>query len=135
MMMLSGLLEVLLRGVGLCMLFKMLPCFLGGWDSGWVGVHPASLTAEDVCQWPYSVAVLANFVAFLSTLHWPDSGADLGVGGVSYVELLILCELWAGERLVLASESAAWAPNFQCRLFLLVQALIFGALAGSWWDA
>ena len=26
---------------------------------------------------------------------------DLGVGGISYVELLILCELWAGERLVL----------------------------------
>ena len=26
---------------------------------------------------------------------------DLGVGGVSIVELLILCELWAGERLSL----------------------------------
>ena len=26
---------------------------------------------------------------------------DLGVGGVSYVELLILYELWAGERLSL----------------------------------
>ena len=33
-------------------------------------------------------------VAFLSTLHWPDSGADF-----SHVELLILHELWAGERL------------------------------------
>ena len=28
-------------------------------------------------------------------------GADLGVGGVSYVELLIIYELWAGERLTL----------------------------------
>ena len=36
---------------------------------------------------------------FLSTLHWPASGADLGVGRVSYVELLTLHELWAGERL------------------------------------
>ena len=26
---------------------------------------------------------------------------DLGVGGISHVELLILCELWAGERLSL----------------------------------
>ena len=26
--------------------------------------------------------------------------ADLGVGGVSFVEILILYELWAGERLV-----------------------------------
>ena len=25
---------------------------------------------------------------------------DLGIGGVSYLELLILYELWAGERLV-----------------------------------
>ena len=28
-------------------------------------------------------------------------GADFGVGGVSYVEMLILYELWAGERLAL----------------------------------
>ena len=28
-------------------------------------------------------------------------GSDLGVGGISYVELLILYELWAGERLSL----------------------------------
>ena len=31
-------------------------------------------------------------------------GADLGIGGVSYVELLILYELWVGERL--SSEKA-----------------------------
>ena len=30
----------------------------------------------------------------------PADGADLGVGGVSYVEMLILYEPWAGERLV-----------------------------------
>ena len=40
-------------------------------------------------------------VVFLYTLHWPQGGADLGVGGVSYVELLILHELWVGERLSL----------------------------------
>ena len=39
--------------------------------------------------------------AFLGTLHWPAAGADLSVGGVSYVEMLTSYELWAGERLVL----------------------------------
>ena len=38
---------------------------------------------------------------FLGSLHWPAGGLDLGLGGVSYVELLILYELWAGERLSL----------------------------------
>ena len=39
-----------------------------------------------------------NGSLFLKTLHWPVGDLDLGVGGVSYVELLILYELWAGER-------------------------------------
>ena len=34
----------------------------------------------------------------MGSLHWPAGGLNLGVGGVSYVELLILYELWAGER-------------------------------------
>ena len=38
---------------------------------------------------------------FLGTLHWPADGVDLGVGDISYVELLTLFELWAGERLTL----------------------------------
>ena len=33
-------------------------------------------------------------------LHY-TGGIDLGVGGISYVELLMLYELWAGERLTL----------------------------------
>ena len=37
----------------------------------------------------------------MNGLHWPAGGLDLGVGGVSYVELLIMYELWAGERLSL----------------------------------
>ena len=41
------------------------------------------------------------FVPFLSSLHWPSTVDDLGVGGVLFVELLILYERWAGERLVL----------------------------------
>ena len=44
---------------------------------------------------------MVKWVSFLNTLHWPVGSLDLGVGGVSYVELLILYELWAGERLSL----------------------------------
>ena len=40
---------------------------------------------------------LGFWLTFFS-LHWPVGDLDLGVGGVSYVELLILYELWAGER-------------------------------------
>ena len=45
--------------------------------------------------------MLVKWVSFLSSLHWPAGECDLGVGGVSYVELLILYELWPGERLEL----------------------------------
>ena len=40
-------------------------------------------------------------MAFLGTVHWHSGGLDLGVVGVSYVELLILDEPLAGERLSL----------------------------------
>ena len=45
--------------------------------------------------------LLVKWVSFLNSLHWPIGDLDLGVGGISYVELLILYELWAGERLCL----------------------------------
>ena len=32
-------------------------------------------------------------------MHWPQGDVSLGVGGVSFVEVLILYELWAGVRL------------------------------------
>ena len=69
------------------------------WESGSVCVLPTSINAGDVGLWPYSAGALVKLAAFVGTLHWPASGADLGVGGVSYVELLVLYELWAGERL------------------------------------
>ena len=31
----------------------------------------------------------------MGSLHWPSAGGDLGPGGISNVELLILYELWA----------------------------------------
>ena len=76
----------------------LLPCPLHLWDSGWVSVPPVIVTAEDICLWPYSVEILVKLVTFLGSLHWPSAGADLGPGCISNVELLILYELWTGER-------------------------------------
>ena len=50
---------------------------------------------------------LGKRAAFLGSLHWPAGGTDLGVGGVSYVAVLILYELWAGERLAMLVLIAA----------------------------
>ena len=49
---------------------------------------------------PVHLVSWSNGLPFWAHIHWPAGGADLGVGGVSCVELLILYELWAGERLV-----------------------------------
>ena len=55
--------------------------------------------ADDIALWPYTPGLLVKWVSFLNSLRWPVGDLDLGVGGFSYVELLILYELWAGERL------------------------------------
>ena len=60
-----------------------------------------AICVDDIAHWPYTPGLLVKWVAFIGTLHWPVAGADLGVGGISYVELLILYELWAGERVSL----------------------------------
>ena len=101
----------------------------GLWDSDWVNILASAICAAYVALWPETPGLLVKWVTFLASLHWPGGGLDLGVGGISYVELLILYELWAGERLSL--EKATPRVQFQCRLFRLVQALIFGAHAVS----
>ena len=58
--------------------------------SDWISVPPVVVSAAGICLWPYSVDVLIKLVTFLSSLHWPSDGGDLGPGGISYVELLIL---------------------------------------------
>ena len=68
--------------------------------SGLLGPSVA-FCADDIAHWPYTPGLLVKWVSFLGSLHWPVGEENLGVGGISYVELLILHELWAGERLVL----------------------------------
>ena len=54
----------------------------------------------DVAAWPCSVGILCKLTAFLGTLHWLVGAEDTGHFGVSYLELLILFEQWAGHRLL-----------------------------------
>ena len=79
----------------------MLPGPPGILDSEWINVPASAIGADDVANWPYTTGLLVDWVAFLGSPHWPAGGSDLVVGGISYVELLILYELWADERLSL----------------------------------
>ena len=69
--------------------------------SEWVNILASAICADDVTHWPKTPGLWVNWVSFLGSLHWPAGGLDLGVGGISYLEILILYELWAGERLSL----------------------------------
>ena len=82
--------------------FAWVPGPVGLWRHGSVGWPCIEVGDVDVGFWPYSVGLLVKLCSFLSSLHWPSTVSDLGVGGVSFVELLILYEheRWAGERLV-----------------------------------
>ena len=85
------------RGVGN---FARLPGPVRLWTSDWYQLPIACISEGDVAAWPFSVGLLVKFVHFLGSLHWPRGAGDLGVGGISYLELLLLYEKWAGERLV-----------------------------------
>ena len=66
---------------------------------------------------------------FLGTLHWPASSFEFGVGGVSFVELLILYEQWAGERLCL---EVAIPKSRRVGRPISVSAVLFGPGIDIW---
>ena len=66
----------------------------------WFQVHGGCISGADIAAWPYHVGILCKFTAFLGSLHWPVDAVDLGHFGVSFFELLILFEQWAGHRLL-----------------------------------
>ena len=122
-----GLLDLFSKGEGWFLLCVIVSCCL---DLRLFG----PLTAEEVGAWPYSVGILVKWVAFLGTSHWSADRADLWVGGVSCVEMLLFISyglvrglFWRMFFLGIGDRDA----QFQCRLFLWVQALIFGAHAVS----
>ena len=73
----------------------------GIWGSEWFQILAIAICAEDIALWPKTPGLLVKWVSFSGSLHWPAGGLNLGVGGISHVELLILYELWARERLSL----------------------------------
>ena len=74
-----------------------LPEFL---HNSWIQVDAGHITCADISAWPKSVGILVRFTSFLGTLHWRSGSVDLGHFGVSFLELLILFEHWAGHRLL-----------------------------------
>ena len=82
--------------------FAKLPGLASLWTSDWYRMPVACIGDDDIASWPFSVGLLLKIVHFLGSLHWPRGAEDLVVGGVSYLELLILYEKWA-ERLVIES--------------------------------
>ena len=59
----------------------------GIWCSELYQVPAAIVSDEDVALWPYTPGHLVKWISFLNSLHWLVGDLDLGVGGVSYVEL------------------------------------------------
>ena len=82
-------------------------------DGGWVNFPASAFSGDDIACWPYTPGLLVKWVSFLGSLHWPAGGLDLGVGGISYVELLILYEFLAGERLSLEKPHPRYHPGRQ----------------------
>ena len=75
-----------------------LPVPPGVCTSEWVSLPVSAICAEDITHWPFTPGLLVKLVSFFFSLHWPAGGLDLGVVGISNVELLILYEHRAGER-------------------------------------
>ena len=98
------LLVLSLRGFGWFMRFETGPCcpdhLLSGSLNGSACLLLLSVLMTLVIG-PFLLVFWLSGLLFWATLHWPVGGVNLGVGGISYVELLILYELWAGERLSL----------------------------------
>ena len=69
-------------------------------NRSWVQVDAGHITGADIAAWPHSVSILIRFTSFLNTLHWSSGSVDLGHLGISFLELSILFEQWAGHRLL-----------------------------------
>ena len=102
----------------------------GIWDGKWGVVAATHISCQDIELWPHSVSMLVKWVAFLKTLHWPRILESV-VSLMWSCSLFMSCGLvrgWFWKRLFLGT--AGRVAQFQCWRFLLVQALIFGDLAG-----
>ena len=77
------------------------------WDGAWQNWPMFGATAADLAFWLFSVGNLLMLVWFCTQTHWLAEVVDLGVGGVSCVELVIMHELAYQERLRQGKDSFA----------------------------
>ena len=92
--------KVRMLGIRVNVDLASLPGPPGFLHSSWVQVDSGHIAGSDIAAWPYSVGILVKFTSFLATLHWPSGTEDFGHLGISFLELLILFEQWAGHRLL-----------------------------------
>ena len=59
------------------------------WGFSWVGVCRNTIDAADVAACPFSASMSVKVVSLLDTLQWPFDADNLGVGGISFVEVFI----------------------------------------------
>ena len=64
------------------------------WTGSWIRWPTIVISGDDLERWPFSPCALVKLAAFLSSLSWPGEVSDLGPGGISSFELLILYERW-----------------------------------------
>ena len=82
------------------------------WISSSITVDSCPFTDGDAGAWPFSVHILLQLAAFVSTLRWPEELNVMGMLGVSYVEMLILFERWVGHRLLPEKTNACKPPGW-----------------------
>ena len=81
-------------------------------SSTWYTLNSLPKTQDDVAVWPYSVDILLVISSFLASLHWPQGTPDLGKFGISYFELLLMFEVYTGQRL---HTEKAFRPHLRPR--------------------
>ena len=85
---------------GLMLILLHFLALLGFLNNFGVQIDAGHISGADTSVWLYIVGILVRFTSFLGTLHWPSGSVDLGHFGISFLELLILFEQWAGHRLL-----------------------------------
>ena len=108
------------------------PAFLTG---PWMQVHGVVSLLLILLLLPCSVGILCKFTAFLGSLHCPVDNMDMGHFGVSYLEVLILFEQWAGHRLLSEKVTRPHVMGlivpFRFPLFLCQRELKFDMVVSS----
>ena len=116
--------------------FAFLPGPVDIWCGDWVSFGVSGTTVEDVRVWPYSVSLLVKNVGLFGQSCIGKLALLILVLGMFHLLRCSYCMSYGLVRdfvlKVLFLGIGGLDVQFQCRLFLLVQALIFGVPVGFW---